>query len=110
MQLMPSIKHPPVVDISHWIDVPDFGALEPKPWLIITKATQGTWLLDAKYGEYAEEIPAAGIRLGAYHFMEPGDQIAQADWFCEILLQVGLRGDEVLACDMEVPGVNLAQI
>jgi GH25 family lysozyme M1 (1,4-beta-N-acetylmuramidase) len=110
MQLMPSIKHPPAIDISHWIDVPDFNALEPKPWLVITKATQGTWLLDAKYGEYAEEIPAAGIRLGAYHFMEPGDEVAQADWFCEIILQVGLRGNEILGCDMEVPGVNLAEI
>ena len=107
---MPLIKHPPIYDISHWIEVPNFSALDPKPWLILTKATQGTWLLDARYGEYAEEIPAAGIRLGAFHFMEPGDEIAQADWFCEILLQVGLRGNELLACDMEVDGVNLAQI
>lgn len=106
----PLIKHPPILDISHWIEVPNFAALDPKPWLILTKATQGTWLLDVTYGEYAEEIPAAGIRLGAFHFMEPGDQIEQADWFCEVLLQVGLRGNEVLACDMEVDGVSLAQI
>lgn len=107
---MPLIKQPPVIDISHWIEVPDFDALDPKPWLIITKATEGTNFLDSEYAEYADSIRDAGIRLGAYHFMRPGDQIAQADWFCEILLQVGLRGDEILACDMEVPGVNLAQI
>jgi GH25 family lysozyme M1 (1,4-beta-N-acetylmuramidase) len=107
---MPLIKHPPVYDISHWIEIPDFGALDPKPWLILTKATQGTWLMDAQYAEYADGIRDADIRLGAFHYMEPGDEIAQADWFCEIILQVGLRGDEILACDMEVSGISLAEI
>lgn len=108
--MTPQIKHPPVIDISHWIEVPDFRLLDPLPWLILTKATQGTWLLDATYAEYADSIREAGIRLGAYHFMEPGDEIEQADWFCEILLTVGLRGDEILACDMEVDGISLEQI
>lgn len=105
-----SVKQPPVIDISHWIHVPDFSALDPLPWLIITKATEGTSFLDATYAEYADGIRDAGIRLGAYHFMAPGDEIKQADWFCEILLTVGLRGDELLACDMEVSGISLEQI
>jgi len=104
------IKQPCIADISHWIEVPNFNALDPKPWLIITKATQGTWFLDAKYAEYADSIRDAGIRLGAFHYMLSGDEIEQADWFCEIILQVGLRGDEVLACDMEVDGISLAEI
>lgn len=107
---MPLIKHPPVIDVSHWIEIPDFNALDPKPWLILTKATEDTYFLDATYAEYADGIRDAGIRLGAYHFMRPGDEIAQADWFCEILLQVGLRGDEILACDMEVDGISLDEI
>lgn len=107
---MPLIKRPPVIDVSHWIEIPDFNALDPKPWLIITKATEDTYFLDATYAEYADSIRDAGIHLGAYHFMRPGDEIAQADWFCEIILQVGLRGNEVLACDMEVDGISLAEI
>jgi GH25 family lysozyme M1 (1,4-beta-N-acetylmuramidase) len=107
---MPIIKHPPVYDISHWIPVDDFRALDPMPWMIITKATEGTAFLDATYASYADEIRDAGIRLGAYHFMRPGDQLKQAEWFSEILLEVGLRGNEVLACDMEVDGISLAQI
>ncbi len=107
---MIQIKHPPVIDISHHIDVPDFRALDPQPWLIITKATQGTSFLDATYAERPEQIRSIGARPGAFHFMIPGNEVEQADWFCEILLQVGLQGDEILACDMEVDGISLDQI
>jgi GH25 family lysozyme M1 (1,4-beta-N-acetylmuramidase) len=107
---MPIIKYPPILDISHWIPVDDFRVLDPMPWMILTKATEGMSFLDAQYAEYADQIRDAGIRLGAYHFMRPGDEIAQAEWFCEIVLTVGLRGDEILACDMEVPGITLAEI
>ncbi len=107
---MTQIKHPPAIDISHWIDVPDFRALDPLPWLIVTKATEGISYLDATYADYADRIRDAGIRLGAFHYMLPGEEIEQADWFCEILLQVGLQGNEILACDMEVDGISLDQI
>ncbi|MCI0551275.1 MAG: glycoside hydrolase family 25 protein [Anaerolineae bacterium] len=107
---MVQIKRPAVYDISHWVPVNDFRALDPLPWLIITKATEGEYFLDATYGDYAERIPEAGIRLGAFHFMRPGDEVKQANWFCEILLDVGLMGDEVLACDLEVNGVSLLQV
>ncbi len=107
---MPQIKHPPVIDISHWIPVQDFQALDPRPWLILTKATEGTGFLDSQYAEYADQIRDAGIRLGAYHFMLPGDPVKQADWFSDVVLDVGLAGNEILACDMEVDGISLAQI
>lgn len=107
---MPEVKHPPVLDISHWIDVPDFCALEPLPWLILTKATEGTTLLDAKVADYADAIRDAGIRLGLFHFMRPGDEVEQANWFSEIVGTLGLQGDELLACDMEVTGIRLDQV
>ncbi len=107
---MPQIKHPPVIDVSHWINVDDFAVLAPLPWLVILKATDGTYYLDAEYAKDADTVRDAGIRLGAYHFMRSGDPTLQADWFCEIVLQVGLRGNEILICDMELDGISLADI
>ena len=107
---MPQIKHPPVIDVSHWIDVDDFAALDPLPWLVILKATESTYYLDAQYAQDADAVRDAGIRLGAYHFMRTGDAIKQADWFCEILFDVGMRGNEILICDVEVDGISLADI
>lgn len=105
----PIIRVPPIYDISHWVEVPNFRALDPMAWLILTKATEGTGYLDPTYESYAEGIRGAGIRLGAYHFMRPGDEISQANWFCETVQRVGLRGNEVLALDLEVDGINLEQ-
>lgn len=106
---MTIIKHPPIIDISHWVPVANFRALDPKPWMVLTKATEGDNFLDATYADYAVGIRDAGYRLGAYHFIRPGDPIRQADWFCEVVLTVGLKGDEVLALDLEVRDVSLAQ-
>ncbi len=105
----PIIRVPPIYDISHWVEVPNFRALDPMAWLILTKATEGTAYLDPTYAIYSKEIRAAGIRLGAYHFMRPGDELSQADWFCEVVRDNGLNGDEVLALDLEVGGINLEQ-
>jgi GH25 family lysozyme M1 (1,4-beta-N-acetylmuramidase) len=107
---MVAIKSPCVIDISHHIPVADFRALDPLPWLILTKATEDTWYRDPTYPAYARGIRSAGIRLGAYHFARRGNEIAQADWFCRYLLEVGLQGNEILAYDMEVSGITLDQI
>jgi lysozyme len=106
----PIIKSPPFIDISHWIEVPDFSKLVPMPWLIGTKATEGTAFLDPSYGLYSEEIRKVGARLLSYHFMNVSDPIKQADWFSEIVLQGELRPNELLACDMETTGVSLNAI
>lgn len=105
----PVITRPPVYDVSHWIEIEDFRALDPFPWLVLTKASQGTQFYDPSVDLYAAGIRDAGIRLGLYHYIEPGDEIAQANWFCDVLDEVVLRGDEVLALDMEVTGVSLEQ-
>lgn len=107
---MPEIKHPPFIDISHWIDVPDFSKLDPMPWMIGTKATQGTYFLDPSYGLYSEEIRGVGARLLSYHFMDRSNPTLQANWFCEIVLQGELRSNEILACDMEMSGIPLINI
>lgn len=105
----PVITRPPVYDVSHWIKVPSFLALNPFPWLVFTKASQGTMFYDPSVDLYAAMIRLAGIRLGLFHYLDPGDEIAQAQWFCDVLDEVGLAGNEVLALDMEVEGVTLDQ-
>lgn len=109
MSTNPPTFSPFVIDISHWIDVPDFNLISPRPWLVLTKATEGDYMYDSQYASYANEIRDAGYRLGAYHFMRPGDEISQADWFCEIVYTVGLQGNEVLALDLEVSEISLDQ-
>lgn len=110
IQVVFDIKFEPIIDISHWIEVDDFNALDPKPWLVFTKATQGENFLDVKWAEYCDMIRDALIRLGAFHYMLPGNEIRQADWFSEIVLETGLRANEPLACDMEETGITLDQI
>lgn len=105
--MAPQIKHPPFIDISHWIEVEDFTLLDPQPWVIGTKATQSTYYLDATYATYCDEIRAIGARLLSYHFMDTSDPIEQANWFSEIVMTAGLKQHELLACDIEVPGITL---
>ena len=100
----------PIYDVSHWVPIDNFRVLDPMPWLIFTKATEDTYYLDAKYGEYAPGIRDAGIRLGSFHYMKSGDEIKQADWFSEVVLDGGLQKKELLACDMEETGISLQQI
>lgn len=52
----PIIRIPPIYDISHWVEIADFRALDPFPYLVLTKATEGTGYLDPTYESYAEGI------------------------------------------------------
>lgn len=104
------IKYEPVIDISHWIDVDDFNAINPKPWMIIAKATQGTSFLDSEWALDCDRIREAGIRLGSFHFIDLSNEIYQADWYSEIVLETGHRSNEPLCCDMEIRGFSLDRI
>lgn len=47
----------------------------------ICKATQGSTLLDPKYGMYRDQAKALGVYFMAYHWLNAGNYIAQAN-FC----------------------------
>lgn len=92
-----------VVDISHWQDCVDFEAMAEGGVVgVIHKATESTAYVDADYAPRRPQAEAAGLLWGAYHFLRPGDMIAQARHF------VAFAGDvDLYAADHEDPGVSL---
>ena len=93
----------PVVDISHWQENPDFEAMREAGVLgVIHKATEGSGNTDANYAPRRPDAEAAGLLWGAYHFLRPGDMVAQARRFVDV------AGDiDLYAADHEDTGVSL---
>jgi hypothetical protein len=66
-----TIKFP---DLSHYKpDVPVAGLAA-----LITKATQGTTMVDATYAGYRDAAHAEGIPFAGYHYVTTADPVAQA--------------------------------
>ena len=75
------VKRPLIVDVSHWEQNADYPA-DP-PLLLITKLTQGDWMVDAFAGYHLDAASAAGSFTGVYHFLEQDDIASQIDHFLE---------------------------
>lgn len=61
-----------------WDDVASFqGAFNPTR-MTVAKATQGTTFLDSQYGGNKARAAAKDLPFGAYHFLDPGNAVAQA--------------------------------
>lgn len=102
------IKQPPGYDTSHWKDIPDFTAIEPRPRIIITKATEGNAGIDSKFTTYYPAILAAGYARGCYHFhrkaaYNPKFPFTQAKHFCDTI-QPYIQDDDILVLDVEEGG------
>jgi lysozyme len=76
------------IDVSHWqgrIDWEEVAAAGVD--FVFVKATQGTWFTDPRYAENRAAAERYGIRVGAYHFAEPGlapgDAVREADHFLD---------------------------
>lgn len=102
--------NPKVVDLYHGDDLEytdtehDFAAVyEFGIRGIIHKATEGLTDVDARYHARRIDANTAGLLWGAYHFMRPGDPVAQAQHF---LATVG-PGVKLLVLDHEDPKVPL---
>lgn len=74
------------IDISHWqgdIDWPQVG--DAGKAFAFMKASEGTTFVDPTYGLNRARARAAGLKVGAYHFAQPGatlgDATAEADHF-----------------------------
>src|SRR5215831_10555985 len=77
---LPPIMSDVVVDLYHGNKVSvDFSIIRSENIDgVILKASQGTWT-DPTFIERAKEVRAAGLLLGAYHFLDgssPAEQIA----------------------------------
>lgn len=99
--MLPIIKHPPCPDVSHWKRPINFPALDPKPWLMFTKATESDNILDVMFYEWWKEIRRHGMRRGGFHFLRPGDIGNQADFFVEVISNAGYDNDDIIVLDVE---------
>lgn len=68
---------------------------------VFVKATEGTSYINPKQGRQAATARTAGLALGFYHFLHPGNVKAQAAYFVEKCASV--EGD-MLVCDWETTG------
>jgi len=71
-----------VLDISHHNEVASWSAIRAAGIIgIIHKASEGNYNVDETYTSRRNEAMRAGLLWGAYHFMRPGSQQEQAEWF-----------------------------
>ncbi len=80
---------------------PDFGAARAAGYsFAFFKATQGTGNVQDYFAGNRERSAAAGFGpIGAYHFAQNGDPVAQADHFCNVFGELG--PDEIPILDIE---------
>jgi lysozyme len=96
---------PVVVDLSHWNAVTSFDALVQAGIAgVILKATEGSTYVDPAYSGRVAQARAAGLLVGAYHYLAPGNQDRAATFFLQTAQPIpGM----LLAVDHEDAGVML---
>ena len=88
------------IDISHWQPSVDFAAVRNDGiQFVMLKATEGVDYVDDKFTDHASGALAAGLPIGAYHFLRAGDAAAQADDFLEAIRPYSITYP--VACDVE---------
>jgi GH25 family lysozyme M1 (1,4-beta-N-acetylmuramidase) len=98
--------NPIVVDLSHYDDVTDWDLVKAFPIRgVINKVTEALNPPDRTFAIRRPECAKRGILYGAYHFIRPGDPVAQADHF---LASCGDLDGLLLALDYEDPHVPIA--
>lgn len=70
---------------------------------VFVKATEGTTYINPKQGRQAATARNSGLVLGFYHFLHPGNVVAQAAYFVDKC--ASLEGD-LLVCDWETTGTG----
>jgi len=100
--------NPVIVDLSHFDDVQDWGAMKAFGILgVINKATEGPSMIDKTYATRRTAALDHDILYGAYHLLRPGNPVAQADHFLDVALNVAKPGELLLALDHEDAEVPL---
>lgn len=98
------MRKPLMADFSHHNDLPkDWPSILLKHGVVavMLKATEGTGFVDKTYKTRVEAAKAAGLCVGAYHYLRANAGVKQADHF---LRTTGAASDPDLAvcCDWEV--------
>ena len=97
------------VDVSHWQGTIDYAKVFASGRrFVIAKATEGIGYVDPSWTTNRTAAPAAGVRVGGYHYARPdlngtiSGATGEADWFVSQLdLQPGML---IPALDLEVSG------
>lgn len=111
-----NIKLPPCYDVSHWKEIPDFKAIDPRPVLMITKATEaypGTGYnhTDSKFIRFAEGMMEIGCIRGFYHFFRKAfDARRQAEHFLNVISRINILPTDLLILDIEEGGETASQL
>jgi len=104
------IKSPIVYDISHYKEVADFSKIVPRPFLIITKATEGSYFVDNKFVRFFNGMKQADIHRGCYHFNRKSVNPAiQANHFINTI-KAQITNDDVLVLDVEEGGESASAL
>jgi len=110
------IKAPACYDVSHWKEIPDFQAVNPRPALFITKATEGYPgsghnHTDDKFFRFMEGFQSIGCMRGAYHFFRRHvDAKRQAEHFLSVISKLDILPTDLLILDVEEGGETAAQL
>lgn len=97
-----TIKTPPVYDLSKWEIVTDWAGLNPKPTLVILRATYGANYVDPLYLQYYRDAKVAGYPVWSYHFFLYEDSWStQANAFINTVKLGGIGADLKPIIDIE---------
>jgi lysozyme len=106
-KLTPAPCYPPttsdvVIDLSHWQAPVDFPRAKASGIVaVILKATQGSQWVDVTFAERFAAARAAGLLVGAYHFMDNTSPQRQVEHFLSVA-----ESCSVLAIDSEPNGIG----
>jgi lysozyme len=99
---MPPATSDVVIDLSHWQTVIDFAeAKAAGVAAVILKATQGSRWIDPTFAPRCAAATAAGLLVGAYHFLDNSLPKSQVDNFLSMA-----EGCSLLALDAEPNGIG----
>jgi lysozyme len=99
---LPAVTSDVVIDLSHWQAPVDFSkAKEAGIVAVILKATQGSKWIDATFTQRFTAATAAGLLVGAYHFLDDSPAKQQVENFLSVA-----EDCPVLALDAEPNGIG----
>jgi lysozyme len=99
---VPPVTSDVVIDLSHWQATVDFAkAKSAGITAVILKATQGSRWIDATFHSRFAAAMAAGLLVGAYHFLDNSPPRLQVEHFLLVA-----EGCPVLALDAEPNGMG----
>lgn len=104
------IKSPPVYDTSHWKLIPDFSLINPRPVLMLTKATESVSYVDQTFVKYFEGMRNNGIARGCFHFFRKNSNVmSQAAHFIQTV-KPHVTDKDILVLDVEEGGETASQL